>query len=868
MEWLRRIRRRLAVLLRRERFDRDLAEEMQSHLQMQAEEHRENGVDADEARYAARRRFGNVTWLRERSREAWGWAWLETLGQDFGYALRLLRRSPGFSAVVVLVLALGIGGSTTIFSLVNALVLNPFPYPQPERLVAVSTYLKSEQKKSVRVRDFFDWREQNAVFEEMAVYGWFRSSVTGLEEPERMIGGTASSGFLRVLGMQPAMGRFFTPAEDLPGGPAVAVLSHSLWKRRFGGHADVLGRTLTVGGRPHTIIGVMPARLALPGMFTCEFWRPAAYDPASSRGTWMDGDNMIARLKGGISLARAQADLSVIARRVEEQYPEASRGAGALVVPIGKELAEAVSEFVAAPSLAVLLLLLLACANLAGLLLARGAARAREMALRTSLGAARGRLVRQMLTETVLVSLCGGALGLLLAQWGIGVLIAAAPPSAGLGSALRIDGAVLAFAAAVSLLTGICFGLAPALYGSRPDLNSVLKGAGGAVASRPRSRFISGLVVAQVALALVVLIGGGLTLKSLGRLWQVDLGVRTARLLTFRLGLTGPKYGSEQRRDEFFRKLLERLRSAPEILDASAVSPLPLSGEYSGSGFTIEGRPAPERWRDMAAQYCQAAPGYFRTMGIPVVLGREFDQRDQSGAPPVLIVNQALARRFFPHESPIGRRINRAEVVGVVGDVRHNGPAKNPEPQIYSPLARPWGAHVVVRTSGDPAQLVRSVRGEVRALDPDLPLDRLKSMEQVVSDSIAAPRMISSILGGFGGFALVLAAVGIYGVIAYSASLRIHEIGVRVALGASPGRVVVLLVRKGVLLTLAGLAIGLPVALAASRVVESLLYGVKPWDIGVFAGVSLVLAAAALLAGYLPARRASRIDPVEALRYE
>jgi len=851
--------RKLRVFMRRGQLDRELEEEMRFHLEMKTQEL----GDA----WRARREFGNPTLLREISGEAWSWRWLEALGQDLRYALRMMRRSPWFSTVVVVVLALGIGGSTTVFSLVNALLLNPFPYPQPDRLVAVWTCQRSEQRKSVRIRDFFDWREQNAVFEEMAVYGWFRSNVTGLPEPERMIGGTASSGFLRVLGVQPAMGRFFTPAEDLPGGPAVVVLNYSMWKRQFGSRADVLGRTLTVGSRPHTIIGVMPARFALPGMFTCEFWRPAAYDPASSRGTWMDGDHMIARLRGGISVARAQADLAVIAGRVEEQYPE-GRGWGALVEPIGKELAEAASEFIAAPALAVLLLLLLACANLAGLLLARGTARAKEMALRTSLGAARGRLVQQMLTETVLVSLCGGVLGLLLAQWGIGVLIAAAPPYAGLGSALRIDGTVLAFAVAVSLLTGICFGLVPALYGSKPDLNSVLKGAGATVASRPRSRFISGLVVVQVALALVVLIGGGLMLKSLGRLLQVDLGVQTTRVLTFRLGLSEPRYRLAQRRDEFFRKLLERLRSIPGILDASSVSPLPLSGEYSGGGFTIEGRPAPQRWQDMAAQYCQAAPGYFGTMGIPVVLGREFDERDQSGASPVVIVNQTLARRFFPHESPIGRRINRSEVVGVVGDVRHNGPAKDAHPQIYSPLARPWGAYVVVRTKGDPARLVRSVRGEVRALDPDLPLDRLKSMEQVVSDSIAAARMISSILGGFGVFALVLVALGIYGVIAYSASQRTHEIGVRVALGASPASVLGPLVRKGVLLTLSGVAIGLPVALVTSRVVESLLYGVKPRGFGIFAGVSLGLTAVALLAGYIPARRAASIHPMEALRYE
>ena len=869
MEWLDNLWRRTLVLLKREQFQRDLEEEMQFHLDMQARENREAGMDGGEAAHAARRQFGNATLLREAGREVWGFGPAERIGQDVRYALRMVRRDPGFSAVVVLVLALGIGGSTAVFSMINALLLNPFPYPGAGRLVAVRVRQNSgDIRTTVPIRDLFEWRRHNATLEWIAAYGWFRSNVTGIEESERMIGGTATADFLRVLGVQPALGRFFTPAEDTPGGPAVVVLSHGLWKRRFGARADVLGRTLTLGGRPHTIIGIMPAHFALPGMFTCEFWRPSAFSPAIARGTWMDGDRVIARLKPGVPAAQAEADLKLIAARLDGQYLAARREWEPSVVPIGRELAEDTAGFLAAPAAAAGLVLLAACANLAGLLLARSTARAKEMAVRASLGAGRRRLVRQMLTESVLLSVAGGVLGLAFAGWAIRAVITVAPANAGLGSALRIDGPVLFFALGVSVLTGICFGLAPAVYGTRPDLETLLKGAAGASSAKPRNRFLAGLVVAEVALAVVLLTGGGLLLKSFSRLLHVDLGIRTGQLLTFQLGLPGPKYGSEQRRGEFYLALLERLRSIPAVRDAGAVDPLPMSGQYSGGGFQIDGRPVPARWRDMAAQYCQAAPGYFRTMGIPVLLGREFEERDRSGT--AVIINRALARRFFAGQNPLDAKINGTPVVGVVGDVRHNGPAKEPEPQIYAPFARraPWSASIAVRTDGDPAELAQLVRAEVHALDPGLPLDRLKPMQQVVWDSVAAARTISAILGGFAAFALALAALGIYGVVAYSVNRRTQEIGIRVALGASPGNVLALLVSRGALLGAAGVGIGVPAALALSRGIESLLFGVRPHDAGVFLAVPAVLLAVTLAASYLPARRAARLDPMGALRRE
>jgi putative ABC transport system permease protein len=560
----------------------------------------------------------------------------------------------------------------------------------------------------------------------------------------------------------------------------------------------------------------------------------------------------------------------MIESRHAQQYPEGDRGWEVRVTPIGKDLAEAAGGTLSALTATLGLALLLVSANLAGLLLARSAARAKEIAVRATLGASRGRLMRQMLTESVLLSLLGGGLGIVFAQWGISVLGARAPAHMGLDSALRIDGTVLAFTLAVSVLTGIVFGLAPAAYGSKADLNAVLKGTAGSCNTLLRSRFLSGLVIVEIALAVVLLIGGGLLTKSFARLINVDTGVRTKQLLTFQLVLPRSKYNADPKQAEFFLALLERIRSLPGVRGAGAVDALPMSGQYSGSGFRIEGRPVPKRWQDMAAQYCAATPAYFSTMGIPVLLGREFGAMDRSGAPAVVIINQALARRFFPNENPIDRRINDARIIGVVGDVRHNGPARDPGPQIYSPLAQQPSsmAFVAIRTTVDPMKLAQAVRGEVHALDSELPVSRMKPMDDVVSEFLAEEQMIASILGGFGLFGLALAAIGIYGVIAYSVSQRTHEIGIRVALGATSGNVLALVLRKGARLVAAGLVIGIPVALAASRAIGSLLYGVSPRDVTVFVGTPVVLVVVALAATYLPARRAAKVDPLEALRSE
>ncbi len=874
---IREFARRVRMLARRDRFDRDLQREMRLHLELQAEENREAGMGERDAMEAARRRFGNMTLLREASHDAWGWTSLERLAQDVRHAGRALRRDRRFTSVAIIVLALGIGGNTTVFSLVNALLLSPFPYPNADRLVEIKSQADGGTPFStVGLPDFAFWRSESTSFESIGTYGWSRAnlsgqSLPGFDGPEQIVTGAATEAFLRVLGVQPALGRFFRESEDRPGGPQVVLLSHGAWMRRFGGGRDVLGQTLTLNGRVHTIIGVMPARLPLPGTFTCDVWRPAAYDIVTNMQpgyhTRYDGDHVIARLKPDVSLARAQEEISLISRRIAQVRPDRRTSWEPILTRLGADLAQSEGNRLQLLALIVGTGLLLACANLAGLLLARSAARSKELAVRAALGAGRGRLLRYALVEALLLAACGGALGVALAAWSIKAVGAAAPPFMGLDSALRIDATVIAFALGVSLLTALGFGLVPALQGSKTDVATVLKGTSSGGRARRRGRVLSALVVVEVSLALLLLVGGGLLTRSFIGLMRVDTGVRADGLLTFRVSLTGAKYSSDASRSQFFGALLDRLRAMPEVTSAGAVSPLPMSREYSGGGFTIEGRPRPANWRDMAAQYCQATPEYFRTMGIPVALGREFDAADATQ--PVVLINNAFAKRFFPGETPLGQRLTPfGTIVGVVGDVRHNGPASEAGPQIYYPSARRPARtmSIAVRTAGDPLKLASVVRQQVHALDVDLPVDRLKPMTTVISDATADVRIITALVGGFAVFALALAAMGMYGVIAYSVSQRRHEIGIRIALGASRGHVLALVLVRGALLALLGVVIGVPLAFAAVRLTASLLYGVSPHDAGVFAAVPLLLLGVALLASYLPARGATKIDPLDALR--
>ena len=799
-----------------------------------------------------------------------------TLLQDIRYGARTLARSPGFTAVAVLTLALGIGANTAIFSAVYALLLNPYPFPQPDRILWLDARHVSGNNSGTGYRDFLDWQQQNDVFEDMAIVPWTgRYTLTGQGEPQRIWGGNATEGFLRVLGVQPVLGRFFTPEEDKPGAARVAVLSYATWQSRFERRADVLGRTITLDGEPFTIIGVMPSGFAFPGVETCEFFSSLREDPENSR--FQHQYDVIARLKPGVTVERAKADLATIAGRLAQEYPESNKGWGVDVMPIGRAIAGDAKKLVLVLFAAVAFVLLLACVNVAGLLLARASGRAKEIAIRASLGAARGRILRQMLTESVLLAVAGGGLGLVFAEWLMDVLRAAAPADMALDSTLRLNFNVLAFTLALSLATGILFGLAPAWHGSKTDLNAALKGDANAWSgARSRRRILSSLVAGEVALSLVLLVGAGLLVKNLLFVLHLDTGLRIEHVLTFALDPPYVKYSSAPRITAFYQELLANLRTAPGVDAAAAVMTLPMTGGFTGGKLEIEGRPKPADWQATIVQYNTSTPGFFRAMGIPVVRGRDFDERDTAAALPVAVINDTLARQFFPHEDPIGHRFRDEydghwrTIVGVVGSFKHQQPMRAAVAGVYrphaqSPASTMW---VTLRTTGDPAKLAEIVRGQVRTLDRDVPILKLRTMRQVVSDSLSQSRLMTAFLAGLAGFALVLAAIGIYGIAAYSVTQRLHEIGIRVALGASRRDVFGLVLGKGALLAAVGAVLGIPAALALSRVIGSLLYGISPRDLTVFVGVTLVLVVAALAASYLPARRAAKVDPMVALRYE
>jgi putative ABC transport system permease protein len=865
--------RRLGFLLRRRRFDRDLEEEMRFHLEMKSRKNREAGVEAEEAEYAARRSFGNALLLREKSRDAWGWRAVETLAQDVRFTLRMMRKNPAFTAVAILVLALGIGANTAIFSMVQALLLNPYPFPEPDQLMSVQATHRTSWTTATGYREFLDWQQQNTVFEDMAIVPWTATyTLTGNGEPQRLIGGETTASFFEVLGVQPLFGRFFTEQETGLGSQRLVLLSYAAWQNRFGGRADILGRKVVLNETPYTVIGVMPSRFAFPGRTTCEFWTPLRDDPVNSRGNHQY--SVIARLKAGIPIARAQADMSAIARRNEQLYPWANKGWGVVVSPLARTLAKQAAAPLAVLFATVVLVLLLACVNLAGLMLARASGRVKEMTIRVALGASRLRIVRQMLTESVLLSIVGACAGLVFANWLMEVLRKATPAGLGLDAALRLDSRVLEFTFAASVLTGVVFGLAPALYGSRSGLSPALTTRAESATGTPsRGRLLGALVAGEVALAVVLLVGAGLLVKDLMTVLHLDTGVRAEHVLTFALDLPHSMYSTPQRTSSFYEELLSRLRASPGIQSAAAVGTLPMTGGYSGSRFEIEGHPEPADLEGARAQDNISTPGYFRTIGIRLLLGRDFDERDTATSHPVMIVNEEFARRFFPSEDPIGKRIQTRDwrtIVGVVGSVKHQQPWRLPQPMMYVPHAQDPGGFmwVTVRTAGDPEKLALAVRGTVRSLDLNLPVLSMRTMREVVSDSVNGPRLLASFLAGFAGFALVLAATGIYGVVAYSVSQRTHEMGVRIALGASYRDVLALVAKKAAVLAATGVLIGVPAALGVSRLIGSLLHGTRPLDITVFVSVPAVLLAVALAASYVPARRAARIDPMEALRCE
>jgi len=813
---------------------------------------------------------------------------MNTLLQDLRYAVRTLLKNPGFTFAALIALALGIGANTAIFSVVNAVLLRPLPFEHQERLVSIYGVSANDAagRFPLSYPDFVDYQKQAQSLQDIAVYSLAGTSlVNSSDEPESLSGVVASADLFPMLGVAPKSGRVFTREEDKPGAAPVIVLSEGLWQRRFNSDPEIVGRQITIGGRSTTVLGVMPADFKFPvEALKVDYWMPVAADPGAAAFIERRGGrflNAVASLKPGVTADGAEAELNNIALDLEKQYP-GNTGVRAGVLSLREDLVGDIRPALLVLLGAVVLVLLIACANVANLLLARAAARGREMALRAALGASRARVMRQLLTESVLLALTGGALGLLLALWGIELLVALSPDNIPRVKEIALDSRVLLFTLAVSLVTGIGFGITPALQASSSDLNETLKEGGrGSTTGRRRDLTRSLLVVSEVALSLMLLVGAGLLIKSFVRLLSSDPGYDTQRVLTVNVPLSRTKYPQPEQQANFFQQALERMRALPGVEVVAATSLLPLSGNDSISTFTIEGRPPVVPGQEPDARQQTISPDFFRALGIPLRRGRDFTARDTATQTPVIMINETFARSFFPGEDPTGKRIRLdsetaenkppREIVGVVGDTRHGGLGGTSYASYYFPyLQRPArNMTLAVRaTSSDSAALTASVRNALRELDRNQLVGEGQTMDTLVSRSVAPRRFNMLLLGVFALIALVLAAVGIFGVMNYAVTQRTHEIGIRLALGAQKADVLRLIVGRGMRLTLIGVALGLAGAFASTRVMASLLYGVSATDTFVFTGIAVLLASVALVACYIPARRATKVDPLIALRYE
>ena len=878
---------RLRSLFGRKSMETELDTELRAHLDHQVEKYVQSGLPIEEAKRRARLEFGGLEQVKEECRDARGVNLVETTLQDIRYGARKLARSPGFTTVVVATLALGIGANALIFSVVNAAVLHPLPFRDAGHLVtqwATSPTVGYSGPGSLTDKDYMEWRGQNRVFSDIAAFRGQPTNLTGVGEPVRLNGATITASLLHVLDVNPALGRAFAPEEEAAGHNRVVLLGDRLWRSRFGSDPAVLGKAIRLDGEFYVVIGVMPKGFGFPN--EADVWTPLTLKSEEHNSTLQ----IVARLKPGVSLERARSDAAVIGKRRPAQPGDWEWHT--TLVPLTQAAAAEVRTPLLVLFAAVGLVLLIACANVANLFLARATTRQGEVSVRKALGASRSRLIRQMLTESVMVAVIGGGLGLLLAALGQTFVAKAAsllPRNWGTPSAAShiaspgIDFWVLGFTLTVSLLTAILFGLTPTLWATRGEMNSSLKAEGRrSTTGRAHGYMRDGIVVAEVALAVILLVGAGLLIRSFLNLMTVDRGFDPQNVLTLNISLPDTRYQSARSMIEFEEQALDRLRLVPGVNSAGGVFGLPLGNGAIGGDFTVEGEPPPAPGsQPFIATKAVVAGDYFRAIGIPLLRGRRFDAHDSEAAPHVVIVSQSLARHYWPLDEALGKRLKPGfsndawcTVVGVVGDTKQYSLGEPSSPAMYLPYAQAPATFLmqditlVLRAGSGPLALASAARRAVQAVDPDLPVFDIATMNQLVYRSASAPRFNTALLGIFAALALVLAAVGIYGVMSYAVAQRTHEIGVRVALGAKTSNILRQVVRQGMTPAVIGIAAGTVGAWAVTRFLSSLLFGVRPTDPTTFAVVPLLLAAVGVLACLLPARRATKVDPAEALRYE
>ena len=884
--WITTLASRARTWLSPRAVDQDFASELDSHLAMLIDENIRRGMPPEEARRAARIKLGGVTQLKETNRELRSLPVIETFLQDARYAIRMLRKNPGFTAVAVLTLALGIGANTAIFSVVYAVLLKPLPYANPNQLVSAfqANIQEGVPETGASYPNFQEWRAQNHVFSDLSTINFHQLTLTGSGEPSVVNTCVVTPQHFALLDVKPLQGRIFYPDDGKQGAPPVVILSENLWRGALGADPKILGSSITLDKRPFTVVGIMPAAFRSPFINNAQdVWIPLVQDPlfgswmARRGGHWLP---VFGRLKPGVSLAQAQAEMDTISERLASEFPAENKGWTVRLVPMQKEIVGDVRTALLVLLGAVGLVLLIACANIANLLLTRATSRSKEIAVRTALGAGRSRIIRQLLSETAVLGLLGGVVGIALAYWGVRALSSLLPDNLPQLNAIRVDNFVLVFALALSAIASVAFGLVPALFASKSDIQASLReGSSRSGESGNRRRARSFLAAAEIALAMVLLVAAGLLLRSFSKLTSVSPGFDAQHIVKAEVSLPQFQYSKPEQWTAFSDQLLAGIRAQPGLQDSAIAIPVPIADGFINLAFEIVGVPPASPSDSRLANYVSVSPNYFRVMGIPLLSGRLFNQQDIADAPRVTLISKALAQRYFPNQDPIGKQLNfgfppnadvSREIIGIVGDVRDKSLGDAPAPMMYVPFSQApfWGANLVVKSTLSTSAVATSIRQQVQKIDKDLPVTDVEKLPDLLDASVSQQRFRTFLLGLFAAMALILAATGIFGVISYSVSRRTNEIGIRVALGASRSTILRMILRETLILAAVGLAVGLPCALAASHLIGHMLFGVSANDPVTLAAVAFTLAAVAALAGFVPARRAMQVDPMVALRHE